>query len=836
MAQARPFRGPLVALALLGPLFALPAEAADDKKPAPAAKKAPAKAEPAPGKPEAPPAKVEPTPAKADTPPAPKKAPPAPKAEPPVAAKRAEPTPVPKKVDVAPPAGKKSEPPVAAAPKKSDAPAPPPKEAAPVAAKRVEAPGSLPALDSPDPHHGQGTRKIEPRPAPRVAATPPPSEATDKAGLRKGTPPKHPAATLPPGTAPRPVDFATRRQIAGGATADELKAKKDDPELTKLLEAERVLFPRPLSGMAPGWSWELPEVGTGGVTALDTGLPPSPGSGTNAPPSARETDWLRGLAVPNLPVHYDERLLKYVKFFRDSPSGSAVARVWAKKSGRFEAAVRGALAQAGLPTDLVWLSLIESGHNPNIVSPAGAVGLWQFMPETARTYGLTVDRWVDERQDPERETQAAVRYLADLYHRYGSWDLAMAAYNMGHGGLSRAIKKFNTNDFWELARHEAGIPWETTLYVPKILATAIVMNNKRAFGLDGIKPDAPESFDVVQVGPGLALADIARAAGVEPGAVEGLNPAYIAGRTPPLAAGRAAVSYRVRLPRGAKPLPGRLLALETARDELLTYVAKQGDTPASVAKATGASETTVRSLNRVGAQETFAAGTPLIVPKLPEGPVTPAARDDDVVVIARDVPAPPDATRVFYPVVAGDSVESIAAAFGVTRTDLLAWNALDAEARLQDGMVLQVFPKRSQNLAHVRHLREADVKILLAGSPEFFDHFEGLNGKRRMLVTVRQGDTLASIGRRYETSVGWMERINRRSRTEELRAGDTVVVYADRTRYPLKAAPVAAKGGGTAFREGAGGVDAFASFATAGRPLGTDSTEEDDKSLERATP
>ena len=91
--------------------------------------------------------------------------------------------------------------------------------------------------------------------------------------------------------------------------------------------------------------------------------------------------------------------------------------------------------------------MIESGHNPTVVSPAGAAGLWQFMPDAGRTYGLTVDRWVDERLDPERSTQAASRYLSDLYRRFGSWELAIASYNMGYGGLARSIRKFNSNDF-----------------------------------------------------------------------------------------------------------------------------------------------------------------------------------------------------------------------------------------------------------------------------------------------------------------------------------------------------------------------------------------------------
>jgi membrane-bound lytic murein transglycosylase D len=306
----------------------------------------------------------------------------------------------------------------------------------------------------------------------------------------------------------KPPDAATRRLIAGGATDDDLRAAKDDPELSKLREAERVLFPRPLPGVSAGWSWDLPSPSPAETEVSANGLPPGPPSHTPLP-VAKDADWLRGLALPNLPVRYDGRVLKYLKFYRDSPSGRAVARVWAKKSGRYQAALRASLARAGLPTDLVYLSLIESGHNPGIASPAGAVGLWQFMPDTARTYGLTVDRWVDERLDPERSTEAAVRFLADLYRRFGSWDLAMAGYNMGHGGLARAMKKFNTNDFWELARHEAGIPWETTLYVPKILATAIVMNNKKSFGLDGIEPDPPENFGVIEVGPSRLLSELA---------------------------------------------------------------------------------------------------------------------------------------------------------------------------------------------------------------------------------------------------------------------------------------------------------------------------------------
>jgi membrane-bound lytic murein transglycosylase D len=417
----------------------------------------------------------------------------------------------------------------------------------------------------PDPQRGVGTRSLGTLPAAPTpndqseslkTGKPPSADKPDKANKseklearashQKGKPPHKPAPSLPANAARAQPDRAARQKIADGPTDEDLRAGKDDPELRSLKAAERVLFPRPLTGVEPGWSWDLPEaVGKAGpevITQAAPSLRPS-GARREAVEGAPDAAWLKGLSLPSLPIVLDEFVLKYLRFYRDSPSGKAIARVWTKKSGRYAAAMRAELARAGVPTELVWLSMIESGHNPSIVSPAGAAGLWQFMPDAGRTYGLTVDRWVDERLDPERSTQAASRYLSDLYRRFGSWELAIAAYNMGYGGLARSIRKFNSNDFWELVRYEAGVPWETTLYVPKIFALSIVMNNKKAFGLDGVETDAPDSFDVVQVGPSVPLSDVARAAGVSEAEIVALNPAFLSGRTPrvrrPVRANRA---------------------------------------------------------------------------------------------------------------------------------------------------------------------------------------------------------------------------------------------------------------------------------------------------------
>jgi membrane-bound lytic murein transglycosylase D len=435
-----------------------------------------------------------------------------------------------------------------------------------------------------------------------------------------------------------------------------------------------------------------------------------------------------------------------------------------------------------VPTDLVWLSMIESGHNPTITSPAGAAGLWQFMPDAGRTYGLTVDRWVDERLDPERSTEAASRYLSDLYRRFGSWELAIASYNMGYGGLARSIRKFNSNDFWELVRYEAGIPWETTLYVPKIFALAIVMNNKKAFGLDTLDADPAEAFDVVLVGPSVSLEDVARAAGVPESSVDALNPGYLSGRTPPwvTSSGGSKPSWRVRVPAGKGPLCSSALARISGDDDSFeTYVSKFGDTVESIANAHGVSEARLRAINRVEPKEMLASGTVLLVPRAASAAV--AEPNDEVVVVPPREFAYAERSRLFYRVLQGDTLGRVANVFAVSTADIGLWNALDESARLQSGMALQLFVDKNKNFS-ARTIAPSQTHVLVAGTPDFYDYFEGQNGRKRVIVSARENDTLASVGKRYGMTVGSMERVNRRARTDKLHSGESIVVYVDRGR------------------------------------------------------
>ena len=597
--------------------------------------------------------------------------------------------------------------------------------------------------------------------------TPPPSSH------QKGPRPREPQDRLPDDAALPAPDQRARRAIADGSTSEEIEQGPADTELLALRDAERVLFSEQLPGAMSGWSFEMPATAGDGHVL---GLPYATAPVVTSPALPEEdVEWLKSLTLPDLPIVLDRRVVTYLKFYRDSDQGRAIAAIWTKKSGRYVAEMKAQLRRAGLPTDLVWLSMIESGHNPTIKSPAGAVGLWQFMPESARMYGLVVDRWVDERRDPARSTQAAVRFLSDLYRRFGNWELAMAAYNMGYAGLSRAVAKFSTNDYWALSRMESGMPWETTLYVPKIFALAIVMNNRAAFGVGRTPLDPPVAFDTVLLEPATKLEDIASAAGLPLATVSELNPQYIVGRLPPEPPDLGK-RWAVRLPAGSGT--GAVKRLHGKKQvEPTLHRTRLGDSLQALALDFQVSVSSLESLNDLVAGERIEAGTVLFLP--PGTKPRPSALPEDVVV-GRAVEPGDHQRRVFYQVVAGDSLTQIASALGVKEMDLCRWNLLNPSALLREGMTLQVLIDGDTSLGLVRTLSEAQAHVLIAGSPEFHEHFEGLKGKQRLTITVRPGDTLSELGARYGMTVGSMERVNRRSRKQKLLAGEQLIVYTER--------------------------------------------------------
>jgi membrane-bound lytic murein transglycosylase D len=247
---------------------------------------------------------------------------------------------------------------------------------------------------------------------------------------------------------------------------------------------------------------------------------------------AAGTDALSRLQLPDLKIPVTRRTLKYVRFFTRSDRGRGMFETWLKRSGRYQEVIEDQLRDRRLPEDLIWVAMIESGFDARARSPAGAVGLWQFMPATGAVYGLQQSRFLDQRKNPRLATQAAAHHLQDLYLRFGAWDLALAAYNMGYEQLLDAIDRYGTADFNELARQEA-IPSETAAYVPKILAAAIVSNNLERFGFDKVEINRPVDSAEIAVPPGTPLKTISKAAGVATSVLRTLNPDFLGERVPP---------------------------------------------------------------------------------------------------------------------------------------------------------------------------------------------------------------------------------------------------------------------------------------------------------------
>ncbi len=623
---------------------------------------------------------------------------------------------------------------------------------------------------------------------------------------------------------------AERRAVRGIPVDDD--DEPESPELRELRRFEEQAFPRAGLPTPPGAEPDdlarpLPPGLTGrwggtGDIPSELRTPDEPRSAAGGGQS-RPT-WLSSLKMPELPVRWEPQVLRYLEYFKSNPKGRAIMASWLRRMERFRAPIERSLDRNQLPRDIIYLAMVESGFEPGATSNKSAGGVWQFMPAVARAYGVEVSYWVDGRRDPERASESAARFLKDLYVRFGSWHLAFAAYNAGYGAVLRSIARYNTNDYWELCRHEAGLPWETTLYVPKIIAAAIVGHNRHAFGFDDVLADPPWTYDTVEVPGGTALAALARAAGARPDVMEALNPELVRGRTPP---DRGATT--VRIPAGASELFAQAVAsAHSSKERLETLVLRFGETLDDVAGARGISTRELRRLNGVSDTGELRGGTTILVPSRTATPAA-APEDDDTILVA--VPDRVSHTEgrepVFYRTRDGDTLEEIADTFGVSPDDLLEWNNIDAEAKLQPKLILRVFVEKDFDRAGVLLLDSDKLRVVTLGSEEFLALEAARRGKTRLQYTARPGDTLTKIAKRYGLSPGDLARINRLSATSELADGQRVIVYSPTPTLPREITsspsgkPVVAKNapGPSGLGRSGKGVGRHAAMATPSRPL-----------------
>jgi peptidoglycan lytic transglycosylase D len=439
------------------------------------------------------------------------------------------------------------------------------------------------------------------------------------------------------------------------------------------------------------------------------------------------------------------RVQYYLDFFQDR--GRERMAIWLSRMPRYEAMIRARLQRENLPGDMVYLALIESGFSNAATSRAKAVGMWQFMKGTAKLYGLRVDSWVDERRDPYKATDAAVRHLGDLNRRFGSLYLAAAAYNAGSGKVSRGLIRLPDEEsdptrsdatFFRLYDTKL-LRRETKDYVPKLIAAALIAKQPKRYGFR-VGVAEPASYDSIVVPDMTGLDVIARLADTSVTAIRELNPQYLRLATPP---GSRSV-IRLPLGQGAATVVAYAALPPRHRVTFIEHFVSRGETLSGIAQRYRVSQTMLMAANPKLKTRRMKIGQRVVVP-MGGVPSTKVARR-----MAEPVVAAGTSTGAFHRVKRGETISEIADEYGVTQRELQSWNGLDNRGRIRIG----------------QRLRVVSPDAPPAPAPGALPDSAGLRTH-----VVQRGETLKGLAKRYGVSVQALREANGLTERATLKAG-----------------------------------------------------------------
>jgi membrane-bound lytic murein transglycosylase D len=408
----------------------------------------------------------------------------------------------------------------------------------------------------------------------------------------------------------------------------------------------------------------------------------------------------------DLPLMVNDYVAAYINFFANTQRGHNTLLHSFQRAGRYKALIERVMAEEGVPQDLIYLAVAESGFNPRAINARSrAGGMWQFMPND-KFYGLARSSYADERFDPEKSTRAYARYMKFLYDQLGDWYLAMAAYDHGAGNIQHAVQKTGYADFWELyKRHE--LPTETQNYVPQILAAIIIANNPKQYGFDDVTLDPPLLTDTVTINYSVDLRLVSDIVDAPVDELTALNPSLLRMGTPPDA------SFDLHLPAGTATLYEQRIASvpEAKRNSWRYHRVSADDTLASVARQFHVSESALAGANQLGPADSLQGVEALAIPF---APVASSTR------------------MVLYVVRRGDTLVTIADRFGVSLTQLRRWNKISG-VKVEPGRRLHVAEPSvvasSSEHAHRRTTGSSEGEAPQAASAKASRHASGSKGQ-----------------------------------------------------------------------------------------------------------